>query len=96
MNLAVRMVAQGLLIAGAVGIVIVSTRLSDQVTVRAIHQPAAPYVLPYDTHGGTVFISRTEQIEQRLSWAAGAGLLACQWLLTRADRRSARKRPTIR
>ena len=73
--------------------------LSDHVTARAILQPVGPYVVPYTTHGGTVFISKTEWTEETLGWVVSFTLVAGQLLLNRSKRRvrsGAQSEPTTR
>ena len=85
-----RAFAQVALVIVAGAIIVFSGWLTDHVTTRAIAQPTGAYTVPYETHGGTVFISSTERIEIYLGWGLAGFLLLGQWSLNLLGRRSAR------
>jgi hypothetical protein len=76
--------AEAAIVAVAVPTTVFSIWLADHVTVRGIIRPSGAYTIPYGTHGGTVFISQTEQTEMILQWIVWAALVAIQLWPNRA------------
>lgn len=53
----------------------------DRLTVRAIHAPSPPYVLPYSTHGGVVYVSQGEHNIILFGWGLTGALIVMQLVL---------------
>ncbi|WP_298331071.1 hypothetical protein [Asticcacaulis sp.] len=59
------------------GLSFYSASEASKVTVRNISSPRAEYTIPYETHGGTVYISvQEDRIVNTLSKAVFAGIFA--------------------
>ena len=87
-KVALHQLLQIMLVVAGVTTIIWTLWLANRVTLRAILQPTGRYVIPYATHGGTVFISKIECAGQVLGWMVAAALVAGQLLLNRAEKRS--------
>lgn len=55
--------------------------LDNSVTIRAIHAPAGIYRVPFETHGGTVYVSQFEKSMMIAGWIATAVLVGVQLIL---------------
>ena len=53
----------------------------DRLTARAIHVPLPPYVLPYSTHGGVVYVSQGEHNIILFGWVLTGALIITQLVL---------------
>lgn len=60
----------------------------EYLTTRAVLKPVGGYTVPFDTHGGTVFISSGEHAGVLSGWVTTAVLVLGQLWLNRARRRS--------
>jgi hypothetical protein len=60
----------------------------EYLTTRAVLKPVGGYTVPFDTHGGTVFINSAEHAGLLSWWVVTAVLVLGQLCLNRARRRS--------
>jgi len=76
----------GLVLVAVVDIVFLGW-LTDYLTMRGVDHPTGIYLIPYATHGGTVFISASEWAEKAFAYIVGGALVLGQLWLNRARRR---------
>jgi len=76
----------GLVLVGVVDIVFLGW-FTDYLTLRAVDHPTGIYLIPYATHGGTVFISTAERAETAFAYIVAGALVLGQLWLNRARRR---------
>lgn len=81
-----RLIFQSVIIVVAIGLIALSYPFARDVTVRNIAKPSGPYTVPYETHGGIVYISEHEQrIFYAIYGLTGACLIG-QLMLRRRSR----------
>ena len=79
---------QVVLVIGAILLIICGSGFAHRLTVRNISTPTPIYQVPYQTHGGTVFISRGEQHALWAGWLTAGALVVAQLIYNRSRRRA--------
>ena len=81
-----------ILVIVAIGDIFFSYQHSNRITVRDIESPTSQYGIPYDTHGGIVYMSPPERNIMYAYYGLGIVLVIAGATLARIDSKNKKRR----